>query len=129
MTDTVKQMMEKHLQAISEQIAVLEADRTATKKAINFLNLQEETLMAQGGVKEPTFKEKVKEALNEKYHDGASALQLLEYINTKWTTQVIRSSLSPQLSRLKKEDVLDLKDGIWVLKDKKEPPEGGSDFI
>lgn len=65
-----------------------------------------------GGV---TIKDMVREALETSYPNGADANQILGYINQKWDKGLVRSSLSPQLSRLKKEEVIDLQGGLWIL--------------
>lgn len=69
--------------------------------------------------KTPTIKQRVTQALREQYPDGAHYSNILEYINTKWPhAKVERTSLSPQLTRLRKNDkVIDLdeKKKIWYL--------------
>jgi hypothetical protein len=63
-----------------------------------------------------TIKAIVQRALNSEFLSGATALELLDYINKHRDEPLLRSSLSPQLSRLKHEQVIDLTaDGIWVL--------------
>ena len=44
-----------------------------------------------------------------------TALELLEQVNQRQGTTLLRSSLSPQLSRLKDEGVIKLTDKLWHL--------------
>jgi len=62
-----------------------------------------------------TLKEMVRKALQEHFQNGATALELLAFFKSKWGRDVPRPSLSPQLSRLKEEGILDLKGRVWLL--------------
>ncbi len=63
-----------------------------------------------------TMKELVRKALLEEFHDGATARQLLDLFHHNYgRVDIIRSSLSPQLSRLKVEKAI-WRDGlVWRL--------------
>lgn len=64
-----------------------------------------------------TMKQLVCKALSEQFPDGATANELLDFFINAWgRTDVIRTSLSPQLSRLKSENTIDLNGLIWTLK-------------
>lgn len=65
-----------------------------------------------------TMKELVRKALLEQFDDGATARQLLDLFHHEYgRVDIIRSSLSPQLSRLKVEGVI-WRDGlVWRLSD------------
>lgn len=63
-----------------------------------------------------TIKKLVVTALNEHLQNGATSQQLLDVFAREWgRTDIIRTSLSPQLSRLKSEGVIDLDGKIWTL--------------
>lgn len=63
-----------------------------------------------------TIKELVKKALIEQFKDGATAHQLLELFANAWGRHdVMRTSLSPQLSRLRNEGVVFRKGQVWRL--------------
>lgn len=86
-----------------------------------------------------TMKQLVCKALREQFREGATANELLDFFTNAWgRTDVIRTSLSPQLSRLKREDTIALHGLVWTLKSlpeqalsENEPPngkpEGGSE--
>ena len=60
---------------------------------------------------------------------GADANQILELIDKEFGKKIKRSSVSPQLSRLKANGVLTLKDNIWSLinqTQKNAAPEGAA---
>jgi hypothetical protein len=64
-----------------------------------------------------TIKELVRKALSEQFPRGATANQLLELFANAWgRTDVARTSLSPQLSRLRQEGVLFRVGQTWRLK-------------
>jgi hypothetical protein len=56
-----------------------------------------------------TIKQLAVKALSEYFKDGATALQICEFIDNAYGRRVERSSLSPQLSRLHQDNVLE-----WV---------------
>lgn len=62
----------------------------------------------------PTFKEMIKVVLTEK-GAGADALEIIELIKTRFNKEIKRTSISPQLSRLKASGDLILEDKVWVL--------------
>lgn len=63
-----------------------------------------------------TMKGLVLKALREHFHDGATANELIEFFANAWgRTDVVRSSLSPQLSRLKVEGKITLRGYKWLL--------------
>ena len=62
----------------------------------------------------PTFKEMIVSVLSE-HGRGAQATEILGLIKTKFGKEIKRSSISPQLSRLKSEGVIDLDDKVWYL--------------
>src|SRR4051812_30849466 len=63
-----------------------------------------------------TMKELTIQALRDHFPDGATASKLLEFFSAAWgRNDVIRSSLSPQLSRLKRDGWIN-RDGLrWFL--------------
>jgi hypothetical protein len=64
-----------------------------------------------------TMKELAVKALREQFPNGATAAELLDHFVGAWNRgDVVRSSLSPQLSRLKAEGTIKLENGnVWVL--------------
>ena len=64
----------------------------------------------------PTIKEMVLSILENKPR-GASPQQIIELISKRYRVEIVRSSLSPQLSRLKADGKLNLdeRNGVWML--------------
>jgi hypothetical protein len=62
----------------------------------------------------PTIKEMILEVLN-KHPDGGVADQIIEWVKVDYDADVPRSSMSPQLSRLKSEGLvyLNAKTNVW----------------
>ncbi|MBN9346283.1 MAG: hypothetical protein J0I48_08785 [Devosia sp.] len=69
---------------------------------------------AKGVLKEGTIKDFVVRVLSEK-PDGLVAVDILARINKRFGTKYPRTSLSPQLSRLKNEGVLERHGVVWRL--------------
>jgi phosphopantetheinyl transferase (holo-ACP synthase) len=73
-----------------------------------------------------TMKEMVVKALGEHFPHGATANQLLDFFRSEWGREQMRTSLSPQLSRLKDRHIITLKGKVWHLAPNENgPPEGG----
>ena len=69
-----------------------------------------------------TIKELVRKALSEQFENGATANQLLELFASAWgRNDIVRTSLSPQLSRLRKEGTLFRTGQIWRLVNRRLP--------
>jgi hypothetical protein len=68
-----------------------------------------------------TMKQLVRHALTEHFADGATANQLIELFHHRFgRDDIVRSSLSPQLSRLGADKVLERDGLVWRLKGKPE---------
>jgi hypothetical protein len=63
-----------------------------------------------------TMKQLVRKALDEHFTNGATANELLDFFRNAWGRHdIVRTSLSPQLSRLKQDGVVTLKGMRWHL--------------
>jgi hypothetical protein len=62
-----------------------------------------------------TMKQLVMKALNEHFQKGATARQLREFFRDAWGRPIKRANLSPQLSRLLKEGIIGMDNGVWSL--------------
>jgi len=64
-----------------------------------------------------TIKELILKALVEQFPSGATAHQMLEFFGTAWGREDIeRTSLSPQLSRLKSEEKIGRDGNVWYAR-------------
>ncbi len=122
MINDIQQILADRLRQIDAEIARLKSEKDKTKQALAIFKVDlaghvhsvaaAKELVAAG---EPTFKDKVRHALKTQYPQGATARELLQYINNNWTRQVKRASLSPQLSRLRHEGIITVENTIWKL--------------
>lgn len=65
-----------------------------------------------------TMKQLVMKALTEHLRNGATALELLDYFARVWgRTEISRTSLSPQLSRLKRQGKVALVNNKWMIRE------------
>ena len=81
-----------------------------------------------GDPKKLTMKELALKALSEHFHGGATAVEMLDFFKAAWgRNDIVRESLSPQLSRLKSENKIYLSGKTWrILHDEKAPAEKSS---
>jgi hypothetical protein len=70
---------------------------------------------ANPDIEKLTLKQIIMKALAEHFADGATAIQMLDFFARQWGRQEMRTSLSPQLSRLKEEGKITLEGKIWRL--------------
>jgi hypothetical protein len=69
-----------------------------------------------------TMKQLVVKVLREHFHNGATTRQMLEFFRDAWGRDIERTNLSPQLSRLSQEGIIDrLDDGQWHLVGQRKP--------
>lgn len=65
-----------------------------------------------------TMKQLIRKALDEHFENGATAIEMLDFFADAWgRNDIVRTSLSPQLSRLKREGVITLHGIKWRLAD------------
>jgi hypothetical protein len=95
------------------------------------MNLQEAADPFSGhGVVSPspyehlTMKQLITKALMEHFLSGATAKQLREFFRDAWARNIDRASLSPQLSRLRSDKIIDRDGNVWFLIKKHEMPIG-----
>jgi hypothetical protein len=117
--------LRKRLQAISEESEQLRAAAAAAgipvhdgpseiAKAMEIMRRPQ-----RRSIPEKTIKDAVIEVLKAK-GSGMTALEILAAINQRFSTDYPRTSLSPQLSRLKAEEKLIREGIVWRLSDKEE---------
>ena len=105
------EIREKEIKELRSQLLVELREIKTAKMAIQSDDSTEDS--------EPkkTIKDMVQEVLIE-HGDGGSADQIIEWIAESFKIEIARSSLSPQLSRLKSEGILTTgpADGFWRLR-------------
>jgi hypothetical protein len=68
-----------------------------------------------------TMKQLTVKALQENFPNGATANKLIQFFHDAWNRKdVVRSSFSPQLSRLKSEGIITRRGNVWFMAAEKE---------
>lgn len=108
---------------VSGHLREIRAEKERLRKAAAAAGVEIESAGSQSSLfekrppkrlKDKTLKEAVLEILAD-FPDGLAALDILQKINSKSGVAFSRASLSPQLSRLKQEERILAKNGIWIL--------------
>ncbi len=63
-----------------------------------------------------TIKGLVRKALKETFPNGATAQELLEHFASAWGRRIMRTSLSPQLTRLEQREEIEREGNVWRLR-------------
>lgn len=75
-----------------------------------------------------TIKQLVQKALSEHFPNGATANQMLDLFANVWGRgEIMRTSLSPQLSRLKDDNFIFRTGHVWRLRQIREPEKAATD--
>ena len=81
--------------------------------------------VANPDIQSLSLKQLITKALREHLVDGATANEMLDFFAKHWGRVIMRTSLSPQLSRLKENGIVELRGKVWHLaRNGNEPPEG-----
>lgn len=108
------EVVRSQLLSIEEKLAKFRRAKTAVGVSTNIINYSQSKLPVE--YRNLTMKDMAVRALANEFRDGATASQLLEYFATAWgRTDIVRESLSPQLSRLKKQGKIRLDGRVWHL--------------
>lgn len=141
---SIEKELSKRISAIQMQLAPLEKELADARRALQALSKAEEAVAPPPQAEHPasgsetqkpsspyerlTMKELVMKALHEQFPHGADAQALLGFFAHAWgRNDIIRSSLSPQLTRLKREGKIRLDRRKWFLVqsvDKEKAPTG-----
>ena len=119
------EVLQKTLEVYRAKIQPLEAELADVRRALNVLrgdhrrSVQSTVASVLTHRSSPyhrmTLKSLIKKALREQFPRGATANELVDFFENAWDREVQRTSLSPQLSRLKDEGVVVLEDTRWTL--------------
>lgn len=123
-----ERQLEAEVSRLKATLGPIEAELADVKKARDALGLPPSSqaaivteafvkvaLAAAGLPQRPSMKEMTVAALRRHFSLGATAKELIRYFASAWGQTVERSSLSPQLSRLKAEGVVQLVGKHWIL--------------
>ena len=118
--------IEKALKPLRDQLSEIQGkiqayereltDLRSAAKAIGIVNRIEKPLgITRRSPPSPTIKEAVLQVLDD-YPEGLIALDVLARINERFALELVRTSLSPQLSRLKQEGKILNHGSTWLKK-------------
>lgn len=108
------------LRAVQRELEEIEKAARASSLQLTESETRQQQAVDKAPISNMTMKEASVEILK-KYPDGLSAKLILSELNEMLGSNYVRSSLSPQLSRLKKDGIIYDVNGIWTLT--KEAPE------
>jgi hypothetical protein len=135
---TVREFLRQQRSAIAAEIEPLEQKLHELKAELDDVNraeraldpsqspwdeLVDDAVPTRGVLREGTIKDFVVRVLSERPR-GLVAVDILSAINRRFGTDYPRTSLSPQLSRLKQEGVLDREGLVWRIAKEKGPTAG-----
>lgn len=144
MSDTLREVIGRHeseitakIEELRKQLAPLEGELADIRRARASLENRAlpRALMVLGESPYPalTMKEMVLKALLEHFPNGATCGQFIAFFRDAWSRDIARSSLSPQLSRLRIEGKIQRHGLVWqwpsateVAGESTTPPAGGT---
>jgi hypothetical protein len=113
-----RRVLEGRIKEIDQHVLKLQTERNAAlselERLIRAMQILEETPARVGERPQLTIKQGVLRVL-ESAPDGLTALGILERLKLDLEMDYERTSLSPQLSRLKRDGKIKLDGGIWSL--------------
>lgn len=135
-SETIKYLRERHDWLASERVKLrsrlAEVDSELNRLNVAISTLSQRSLPITGlassaasvayhrrkaspDIQDLTFKQLIVKALSERFQNGATANQLLDYFKSAWGREIMRTSLSPQLSRLKQDGKINQRGKVWYL--------------
>jgi hypothetical protein len=97
------------------QIAALRAEMRDLDTAENALEIETGNSGQRAEAGQLTIKDMVLGVLSDRGEQGADALHIIRLITQKYSKEIQRPSLSPQLTRLKRSGLISLEGNIWFI--------------
>lgn len=116
---TIRNLLNNRKSDILKQLRLLRFELVEIKQLEYALNNRKSPARILKTPKLFTFKDMAVKALENR--DGATSAELVKLIQSIFNKRIQRSSLSPQLSRLKEMGILELKDDKWSLSNSTSP--------
>lgn len=120
--------LENEIEPLKEDLARIRAARKAAASALVVKDLPptgnqasrnavaHRKAQAHPAIQKLTMKQLVKKALSEHFVNGATSRQLLNFFYSEWgRIDVVRTSFSPQLTRLKNDGEINFDGSLWTL--------------
>jgi hypothetical protein len=86
---------------------------TEGKMALHLVGAGE--LNASSEFQRMTVRQLAQKALNEHFKQGATYSELLKFFRREWGREIGKGSLSPQLSRMRKDGIVRTEGNTWIL--------------
>ena len=125
MADTFQQILIEKERDLVSRISELRRELDPLEKELRQVQVAKRALGMPGagapatnapsGVAFMTIKQLVLSALREHFSNGATGTQLVDFFKTSWGREIARESLSPQLSRLRKDKMIERRGRVWLL--------------
>lgn len=124
--DSLREFIATRREEVKRQIAALKVELRELNLAeaaikTGMPEVQSSSILNSGRSK-PTIKDMVLAVLSNR-PTGAEASEIVDLIENEFGEQIARSSLSPQLSRLKEEGLIELAGRIWKVTSEKDQGE------
>lgn len=122
--------LSRKVQALREELIPLERELSEVRRALAAVSPEEPPALLQF-LERPaspspyagmTIKQLALQALREQFATGATAADLLSFIETAYDRKIDRASFSPQLSRLKEEGLVRRIGRYWRVIEKRNEP-------
>lgn len=116
--ETLRDFLDRREGEIKSQIKALKAELTELKTARGAVASSEGVTNGSksSDSSAPTIKDMSLSILRNAHPDGITAQEILSRMSEQYNREIDRASLSPQLSRLRKEGSINLDDGRWSLR-------------
>lgn len=108
----LRQFLSRREVEIGQQIKLLEAELAEIKAARSALKGLPDGSREASGAPNPTIKDMIRTVLSGS-PSGMAAIEILKEIESRFGVWIERTSLSPQLSRLRNSNEVALEDGRW----------------
>lgn len=108
----LRQFLSRREVEIAQQLQLLEAELTEIRAARSALKGLPEVSREVSGAPALTIKDMIRTTLSGK-SEGMAAIEILQEIESRFGVWIERTSLSPQLSRLRNSNEVTLENGRW----------------
>lgn len=119
---TLREFIASRQSDIADQMAALKRESRELKIALAALGGDNPKPNVSAGSRRPTIKQMIVAVLGE--FGGATSESIIGLVKENHDVDVPRSSMSPQLSRLKNDGVVEFDGQLWRLASESQPPDG-----
>lgn len=122
--DDFLEYVKRRKAALRKELADLDSAKRIYEQSGTAIGNPMLPLQVGARIARPTIKEGILQLLKETSPMGLTALEILDRLNRRWWQgELKRTSLSPQITRLKKDGKVIPEHGTWKLPKDNDPPE------